>query len=88
MGCATRVSVFGVSDQVIPKPAWSATETSKNSEISLLASFDKVNSQGTEQTAVCIFIVRKPPKTSFSRVEAHISEEVLDKHSTSLYALK
>ena len=36
MGRDVRKSVFGVSNLVIAKPAFSATETSKNSEIMLV----------------------------------------------------
>ena len=37
--------VFGVSDQVIPKPACSATETSENGKLSLVASLDMILSK-------------------------------------------
>ena len=70
LGCDLRKPVFGVSDQVIPKPACSATETSQNSEILLVASFDndifqyKANNKGADQTVlmcrlVCTFVVGK-----------------------------
>ena len=39
--------------------------------------FQKANNKGADQTArmprvVCVFVVRKPPKTGFSHVEAHL----------------
>ena len=37
-----RTAVLKVSDEVIPKPACSVTETSKNSETSLVASCDMI----------------------------------------------
>ena len=38
----TAKPVFRVSDKIIPKPAFSATETRLNSKISLGASFDMI----------------------------------------------
>ena len=42
LGLDGRKPVLGVSDQVMLEPACSATETSLNSEISFVASFDLV----------------------------------------------
>ena len=70
--------VFRVSDKIIPKQAFSATETRQNSEISVGASFNmilfniKVNSKDADQTArmrklVCAFVVRRPRWQNSSR---------------------
>ena len=45
MGLVATKPVFGVSDKVSFKPAYSATETSKKNEISLVASLDMVLSK-------------------------------------------
>ena len=42
MSLIARKPVFGVADQVIPKPASSATETSLKIEISLVTSLDMI----------------------------------------------
>ena len=44
MGHHATKPVFGVSNQVIPKPACTVTTTSYTSEISLVASFDMIHS--------------------------------------------
>ena len=64
------------------KPVSPATETSQKTENLPVASlhnltFQKVNNKGADQTArmrrlVCACVVRKPPKTGFSPVAAHI----------------
>ena len=62
---------FGVSGEVRFKPACSSIETSWNSEISFVASFDTIlSNKGITKTAqmlrlVCAFFVRKTPKTGF-----------------------
>ena len=70
MGLDATNPVFGVSDHVILKSAYPATETSLNIEISLLASLELANDKGADQTArmrrlVCAFVVRKSPETGF-----------------------
>ena len=42
MGSEAKKAVFGVSDNVIPKPTSSATETIYKSEILHVASFDMI----------------------------------------------
>ena len=42
MGIDMTIPVFRVSDEVKQKPACSATETNKNNEISLVASFEMI----------------------------------------------
>ena len=75
MGLDVRKFVFGVSDQVIPKPVCSVTEISLNSEILFVTSFDdtfqRENNNDADQTAlmcslVCAFVLCK-----FSRIMAH-----------------
>ena len=67
--------VFGVSDKARLKTISSATDTSQKIEISLVATFQKENNKGTDQSVqmprlVCV--VCKPRKDRFSRVETHI----------------
>ena len=65
MGLVATKPVFGVFDQVVPKPACSATETSYEIEISPEESYDiltKVNNKGADQNAqmrrlVCAFVI-------------------------------
>ena len=68
MSLDMRKPVWGVSHQVIPKPAYSAAETTYNIEILLMASLDVItlsNEQITKadcmdaQALVCVFVVHK-----------------------------
>ena len=50
MGLVARKPVFGVSNKVRFKPAYSATEISQKIEIALDASIDMTDNKGTDQT--------------------------------------
>ena len=71
MGLVTK-PVVRVSDKARLKPFSSATETSWNIEIMLVASLDMILSNTPITKAlismhrlVCTFVVHKPPKTGF-----------------------
>ena len=77
MGPVATKPVLWISDKVRFKPTCSTTEASLKIEILLvaglayIASFQKGNNKGTDQTArmrrlVCAFVVRKPPKQVFT----------------------
>ena len=80
LGLVETKPVFGVSVKARYKPVSSATETSLTIQISPEASLcmklsKKANNEGADQTErmrrlVCTCVVRKPPMTCFSHVEA------------------
>ena len=73
-------------DQVIPNPAYSATETIARSENLLVANLDMILSNKRITKAlirlcftrrlICTFVVRKPPDR-FSHAEAHIMSSII-----------
>ena len=72
MGLVARKPVFGVSDEVIFKPAFSDELEYQNFARSKFRynTFQKANNKGAGQTAhtrrlVCAFVVCKTPKTGF-----------------------
>ena len=77
MGLVARKPVFGVSEKANFKPVSSATETSyKNQNLACSKfrddTFQNANNKGADQSArmrrlVWVFVVRKQPKTVFSR---------------------
>ena len=80
MGLVVTKPVFRVSDKARLKPVSSATETSKNTGISLLASLDMVLSKtqitkaltcADGQAGLCL-CCSQTPKDRFSRSETHI----------------
>ena len=96
MGWDVIKPVFGVSDQVIHKPAYSATETSWNSEISLVACFDMILSNKSITKALIRLrgcagwsapLLFSNLEDRFSRMEAHIIDTTFDWcfHSTKLF---
>ena len=76
---ATRI--FGVSDKIIPKTACSATESSQNYEISLVAYFDIIlSNKRTTKTLIRLADVQaglrigcsQTTEDRVSRVEVHM----------------
>ena len=64
MGLVATKPFFGVSDQIIPKTTFSATETCQNIELSLIVCFGVIHNKCADQTAwmrrlVCDFVVRQ-----------------------------
>ena len=69
LGCVATKPVLGFTDNVIYKPACSATETSKKIDLSLVASLDmKLSIKRIIKALirlVCAFLFANPPKTDF-----------------------
>ena len=73
MGLDATKPVFGVSDNRTLKPVSLASETNLKVEFSPVATLQKVNNKGDDQSAgmrrlACAFVVSKPRRQVFSRL--------------------